>query len=83
MSNESQQLEEKIDRLTKELQRHNSWLWVIWRALLGAVASTVGVIFVLTVGVYILHKLNLVPGLNLLIDQVLPTLERYGDLRGL
>lgn len=77
-----QQLEEKLDRLTQELQKHHSWLWLIWRALIGAIFSTLGVIFVLTVGVYLLRKLDLVPGLNIFIDQFLPALERYGNLRG-
>ncbi len=78
-----QYLEAKIDRLTKELQKHNSWLWIIWHGLLGGAASIIGVIFVLTVGVYILRVLNLIPGLNLLIDAILSSFERYRELRGL
>lgn len=78
----SDELEKKIDRLTRALERHDNWLWVIWHHLIGGIASTIGFIFVLTVGVYILHKLQLLPGLNLFIDQVLPSLERYKTLRG-
>ena len=78
----SDELEKKIDRLAHALEKHDNWLWVIWHHLIGAIASTIGVIFVLTVGVYILHRLKLLPGLNLFIDQVLPSLERYRSLRG-
>lgn len=77
-----QQLEVKIDRLTKALEKHDHWLWIIWRGFLGTIASTIGFIFVLTVGVYILRRLGLVPGLDLFIDQILPMLERYRGLRG-
>jgi|GEM_PF-5979442 len=75
-------LEEKIDRLTRELEKHHSWLWLIARSLVGAVTSTIGVIFVLTVGVYVLRELDLVPGLNVLIDRILPAVEQYRTLRG-
>ena len=78
----SDELEKKIDRLAHALEKHDNWLWVIWHHLIGAIASTIGVIFVLSVGLYILRKLNVLPGFNLFLDQFLPTLERYRSLRG-
>jgi hypothetical protein len=82
MPNESPQLEEKIDRLTRALERHNNWLWLLFRSFIGAIASTLGVVFVLSAGVYILRKLELLPGLDLFVEQFLPALERYKNLRG-
>lgn len=72
---------EKLTETTEKLVRRSSLWYGFWHGILVGIGSTLGVVIILTVVIYFLNKLILVPVLGPKIKDVLDLLEQAKTVR--